>query len=124
MTTQSPKNKGQCFVSKPRVTKGIISPNLQADFSDFPRNSVSECSAYPSGLHHSSLHSFPFGQPLPARASGPLTPGPRADPRRRCAPRRNLRVPPPLAHATGFARLPRYIRCRRSWFVPRVSRPR
>jgi hypothetical protein len=56
MTMQSPKNKGKCFVSRPRATKRKTAPNLHAHFSAFPRNSDSECSAYPSGLLTYIIH--------------------------------------------------------------------
>jgi hypothetical protein len=76
----------------------------------FLGDSDSECSACLSGLLTyivPPLHSFTFNQPPPARASDPLAPGRRADPRRRCAPRCSLRVPPtPPPHSTSRRRQP------------------
>jgi hypothetical protein len=37
MTTQNPKNKGQCFVNRPGATKAKTSPNLHAKKTVFPR---------------------------------------------------------------------------------------
>jgi hypothetical protein len=77
------------FVSRPRATKGKTSPKLHAKETVFCANSISECSPChqcPAYLHRPSLNSFTFNQLLPARASGPLAPGHRPDPRCRCAP--------------------------------------
>jgi hypothetical protein len=61
-------------------------------------------SLWPARLHNPPLHSFTFSQPLPARAFGSLSPGQRADPRRRCTPSCSLVVtspPPPIGGPKG-----------------------
>jgi hypothetical protein len=111
----------------------------------FPKNSESECSAYPSGLltyivppcTSSHLASrCQLAPPAPSPLARELTP------RRRCAPRRSLRVPPPpppcschhprtapaaaaVTLASPIPRRPRECRRRRrrSWCVPRVFPP-
>jgi hypothetical protein len=81
---QSPKNKMQCFGSRPRATKGKTSPNLHADFPLFLANSDSECSAYSSGLFTYVIY--------------PCTPSPLAS-RCQVAPP----APSPLAHELTHA---------------------
>jgi hypothetical protein len=73
------------FLSRPRATKGKTSPNLHADFSVLPRDSDSECSAYPSGLLTYIIH--------------PCTPSPLAS-RCQLAPP----APSPLAHELTLRR--------------------
>jgi hypothetical protein len=60
---------------------------------------------WPAHLHHPPLHSFTFSQPLPARASGPLAPGLRADPRR--SPLQLVSTAAVAPHPQFMSRVPR-----------------
>jgi hypothetical protein len=84
------------FLSRPRATKW---ENFsRRDVKVFPRDSDSECSACPSGLLIHIVHPCTpshlasrcqLAPPAPSSLARELTT------RRRCAPRRSLRVPPP-----------------------------
>jgi hypothetical protein len=55
MTTQSPRNKGQCSSVGPAQRKGKLRP-IYTPRKCFPRNSDIECSAYPSSLLTYIIH--------------------------------------------------------------------
>jgi hypothetical protein len=129
MTTQSPRNKGQCSLVGPAQPKGKL---LRRDVKVFPRDSDSECSVSLSGLLTYSI--LPC-TPSPLASHCQLTPPAPSPLAHELTPRRHRRrhCPPPVAafillsNKPPPARAPtRYVRCRRRglWFVPRVSRPR
>jgi hypothetical protein len=97
MMTQSSKNKGQYSSVGPAQPKGKLRP-IYTPRKRFPRNSDIECSAYPSSLLTHIIH-LCTPSPLTSRCQlAPRAPSLLAHeltPRRRCAPRRSLRVPPP-----------------------------
>jgi hypothetical protein len=70
------------FLSRPRASKGKTSPDRYAEKTFFRKTvKVSEVRVLVACSSTSTTPALlsPFRQPLPARASGPLAPGPRAD---------------------------------------------
>jgi hypothetical protein len=103
MTTQSPKNKGQCSTVGPAQPKRKLLPT---GCEGFPCDSNSECSARLSGLLTYIVLS--------------CTPSPLSS-RRQLAPP----APSPLVHAAAALPVAACECCRRRpYFVSRVSRPR